>query len=495
MKGRSHGVRAVSIFISMLLGGCSLAEPVNVALTRYQRNDEPHRFTASNIGGRPVILVAISGGGSRATALGLSILKALRGYGYDLNGQQYRLVDDIRAVSSVSGGSVIAAYFVLAGPDRMDAIRKDFLEQDNMGTLEWEGASPVTWFRLIFTHFTRIEAFQKLLTQRLFGDTTFGSINTAERPILILNSTDMSSGEVFAFTPEMFDNICSDLSSLSLAAGVAASADFPVALSPMTVRNYSKDCAHNVEIPGWVSYALSTPSARFDDLEEFKRARYAASLRHLDERGTPTADPTKAPYRDIEYLHLLDGGVADNIGAHSLIPLYAKNYGAGGLFNAIDSGDLRQLVIVTINARSDAPNSIDQDPDTPGTIASISSVTSVPIDSTTAAVSALVREAGSALVDQQHIAPKESALHRLQIYDIAIDFDQIPDSQRKLRDVVKQIPTTWSLTTTQLDAVDEVGQILLKENPCFQKLLLDLHVKQNFVDQNRTSSCITRPPS
>ena len=58
---------------------------------------------------RPLILVAVSGGGSRAAALGWVILKEVAKFRYPASSPSRSLVDDIAVVSSVSGGSVIAA--------------------------------------------------------------------------------------------------------------------------------------------------------------------------------------------------------------------------------------------------------------------------------------------------------------------------------------------------------------------------------------------------
>ena len=63
----------------------------------------------------PLILVAISGGGSRAAALGWVILREVAKFRYSTDGQTRGLIDDIGVVSSVSGGSVIAAHFARAG--------------------------------------------------------------------------------------------------------------------------------------------------------------------------------------------------------------------------------------------------------------------------------------------------------------------------------------------------------------------------------------------
>jgi hypothetical protein len=74
--------------------------------------------------------------------------------------------------------------------------------------------------------------------------------------------------------------LCSDLDQLPLSVAAAASAAFPVALSPMSLRNYSyEECKGAIPGGGWISAELSLPLPRYIILEEYKRARYANALR------------------------------------------------------------------------------------------------------------------------------------------------------------------------------------------------------------------------
>jgi NTE family protein len=90
-------------------------------------------------------------------------------------------------------------------------------------------------------------------------------------PFVVMNSTDMESGEVFAFTPQRFDDLCSDLDQLPLSVAVSASAAFPVAFSPMSLRNYSYESCKR-PMPGWITADLTLPGPRYINLEEYKRA-------------------------------------------------------------------------------------------------------------------------------------------------------------------------------------------------------------------------------
>src|SRR5262249_17969766 len=125
----------------------------------------------------PVIFMAFSGGGSRATALSIDVLRQLRGITYSSHGLPMRLIDRVQVVSSVSGGSVAAAYFGLYGPDRIDGITPDFLDRDNMAELEWTAVNPITWLRLSTGTYTRIDALRDLFDARLFHGRTFAELD------------------------------------------------------------------------------------------------------------------------------------------------------------------------------------------------------------------------------------------------------------------------------------------------------------------------------
>ena len=61
------------------------------------------------------------------------------------------------------------------------------------------------------------------------------------------------------------------------------------------------------------------------------------------------------------------------------------------------------------------------------------------------------------------------------MYNIPVDFDQFLPEQRQLQTAVKNIGTSWSLSPDQLQQAVEAGRLLLRQHPCFQRLLLDLN--------------------
>src|SRR5262245_25678737 len=89
--------------ILLLLAGCATRFE-NFPLADGRDNPERRAVDVSHVE-RPLILVAISGGGSRAAALGWVVLRDIARFRYPDAGEPRRLIDDIGVVSSVSGGS------------------------------------------------------------------------------------------------------------------------------------------------------------------------------------------------------------------------------------------------------------------------------------------------------------------------------------------------------------------------------------------------------
>jgi NTE family protein len=164
----------------LVLAGCATRFE-NFPLTGNQVNPERRAVDVSHEE-RPLILVAVSGGGSRAAALGWVILKEVAKFRYPASSPSRSLIDDIAVVSSVSGGSVIAAYFALYGPEGLERFTPEFLVPDNMRTLGLDAVTPITWFQLAVTGSSRIDIVEELFDDQLFKRKTFFDLNQPGSP-------------------------------------------------------------------------------------------------------------------------------------------------------------------------------------------------------------------------------------------------------------------------------------------------------------------------
>ena len=206
---------------------------------------------------------------------------------------------------------------------------------------------------------------------------------------------------------------------------------------------------------------------RYTNLEEFKRARYANALRN-----------GKDAYRNEHYLHLLDGGLVDNQGVQSLTAVLVSPHSPARILEAINSGRVRRIAVITVNARADSDNGVGGNPAVPGLLKVDNTVIGAPIDSTTARSNASLQD----LVDTLNAAgaaparaPGRPLFSGLRVYNIPVDFDQFLPEQRQLQTAVKNIGTSWSLSPDQLQQAVDAGRLLLRQHPCFQRLLLDLN--------------------
>ena len=475
----------------LLTAGCASTHVENTPLPAGEGNPD-RRSIAPASPDRPVVLMTFSGGGSRAATLAESVLREMSQTRYSGIDGPHVLTEDIKLISSVSGGSVTAAWFGLRrGPGHwdgdLDDLRTDFLTQDNMAALELDAVNPITWFGLVTGRMTRIEAEQALFNERLYHDATLAALNQPGKPYIVLNATDMAGGQTFAMVPRRFDDVCSKYDILPVATAVSASAAFPILLTPVGFRNYSEDCQGRLRDGEWIKVDLSNPYTPYLNLAEYRDARYSNDLRH---------GPN--PFRQINYLNFLDGGLADNLGTQSLRSALIASYDDAQVLHAINEGKIRRLVVIVVNARSDPPNKLYQQPQQPGVVTQIQAVTSVPIDANTAnsqtALSALLTEFAQAAAG----AGNQAKFGGMQVYGITVDYDQIPadtPAHRALRDAAKDVPTAWTLTGPQLQVTEEAGRFLLRRNPCYRALLADLRAAQAFMageDKALTIPCTTK---
>src|SRR4029077_9483665 len=321
-----------------------------------------------------LVIVTMSGGRTRATALAMSVLRAMDKIKLASGAS---LADEIDIVSSVSGGSVTAGYFALYGTAGLPTLEKDFVRQDGMRAIIVEGLNPVGRAQLATPSKERIDLLVNYLDRQLFHDVTFEKlVERKRRPYLILNAADMVEGTPFPFTQYTMDLLCSDLSKVKLSTAVAASAAFPVALSPITLKNY-RTATHEPPCPGrppgWLKPAQDT-------------SWYLDPPRVVWQR-------TASAYADGQkkYIHLLDGGIADNLGVSEPYRLLTSDDVPVSLKQDIAAGKIRKIVFIMINARSFAGSDLDNSQATPGMLAMLTASIGSSIDRATFSTSERIR--------------------------------------------------------------------------------------------------------
>jgi len=171
-----------------------------------------------------LVVVAFSGGGTRSAALSLGVLKGLRDTAVHSGGRDRRLLDEIDIISSVSGGSMIAAYYGLHREGVFTDFETDFLRRDINAEVYGIYLLPWNWRWLVDPLYGTNDAMQAIYDRHMYHGATFADLQQRGRPLLLIQASDISFGTVFTFTQDQFDVLCSDLSRMPVARAVAASA-------------------------------------------------------------------------------------------------------------------------------------------------------------------------------------------------------------------------------------------------------------------------------
>src|SRR5438093_1184298 len=101
----------VQILLALLLAGCA-HYPVNAPLT-HATTETGYRFTNlshTNNSDSLFVILAFSGGGTRAAALSYGVLEELAKTQIIWEGKRGRLLDEVDLISSVSAGSFSPAF-------------------------------------------------------------------------------------------------------------------------------------------------------------------------------------------------------------------------------------------------------------------------------------------------------------------------------------------------------------------------------------------------
>ncbi len=453
--------------IGLVLIGCAQYTK-NARLAEYAP-EEGYRFNRLASGTNTdslFVVLTFSGGGTRAAALSYGVLKALSETEITWKGEKKRLLDEVDLISTISGGSFTGAYYALFGGRIFSDFEARFLKRDIEKELRRLLYNPVTLLRLASPYFDRIDLAAEFYHRTVFDRKTFGDLVVHRRPFLVVNATNMFLGERFEFTQDQFDLLGSDLSSYPIARAVAASSAFPILLSPITLNNHPQP--PDYERPDWIE----------DALEDYNRNR----RRYLRARNFLIyADKDDHPY-----IHLLDGGLADNIGLRAVIDSMRDDAREGGILQLTNLKKIEKLVVIVVNAKTAPPENIDKKKRAPGIADVAMKTATVAMDNysfeTVELIKELkarreqiertVRDCQALLNDRCAVAPTVPALKEIKYHIVEVAFEAIPDS--KEQEEFLSLPTNFSLKPSVVDRVIEKGGALLHQSSAFNDFMEEI---------------------
>ena len=416
---------------------------------------------AQPVSDRPFVLLAFSGGGTRAAAFSFGLMEALKQVEYTAgDGSKRLLLNDVEIISSVSGGSFTSAYYALFPDSFFDDFPRRFLYRDIQGGLLWRLFNPYNWIRLASADFSRIDMADEYYNSTIFENKTFADLLAKPKgsvPFLVLNATDISITHRFEFTQDQFDLLCSDLSGVSVSRAVAASSNFPVAFAPLTLDIYKETCG---PLPPWIALGLDpehNPKRRFAD------AAAAHSYREPDRH----------------YAHLLDGGLSDNLGVRGPFQAVTTTDSPWSILQYANLDNLGRLMVIAANAKTTKERSWDQKSAPPGLGAVLDVVLSGPMDDVSfdstemvdghfeqmQQLSRTVDSCNKRLSQVDPSAPQISNPIMTDFTFSELTFDNMPDP--RLRQCLQKLPTSFSLPEKTVDLLRKAAGYLLMNSTDF----------------------------
>jgi len=445
-QSRGRVARLAAALFSMFLAGCLGFSPANVPL---ERHDPTHGYrttakTQHRDPGNATIYLAFSGGGTRAAAFAYGVLEELRDTEIAGDGGRISMLEEVDTISGVSGGSFPAAYYGLFGDRIFEEFESRFLRKNVQAALIWRALRPWNLLRMATPWLSRSDLASRYYNEKVFEGATFADLSKAQGPRIHINATDLSSGERFTFNQGNFDIICSDLDVFPISTAVAASSAVPMLLSPITLENLAGTCDYDP--PDWIKRAVANANANP------RRAKSAKNFLDFQDRGRK------------KYIHLVDGGISDNLGLRASIDLLAAAGGIEEVRKIYDTKVPDHLVVIVVNAETDPNPQIDLTSAAPSFGQLMNSISGSQIRrynfETLVTMDSMLKEAGRDFRDLGHTVSTRM---------IVVSFDELNDESK--RRYYKLLPTSFSLTNQEVDDLRAAGRSLLRDSKEYQSLV------------------------
>jgi NTE family protein len=272
---------------------------------------------------------------------------------------------------------------------------------------------------------------------------------------LIDGATDLSSGAEFDFTSAQFELLCSSIDRVPLSFAVAASSSVPLLFSPLGVQNHRDGCPRPAPVATG-QQADPGDNARMR-LVKGEFAALASGNRH--------------------FIHLIDGGVSDNLGTRRIADYVEQVGGIGAVLAILGAGpdtpgrEPKRIVFVSVNSERRGPLPLDRSGDVPSTLAVLDAMI----------YSGLGRQSDeTSLVFADSVAQWRRELKALSgsrdvdIFSIEVKLSDLDDPD--LRDRVLAIPTAFRISEADTALLRQAAQRSLQQSADFGRFLSSVGV-------------------
>jgi NTE family protein len=190
-----------------------------------------------------------------------------------------------------------------------------------------------------------------------------------------------------------------------------------------------------------------------------------------------------APYLDSEkktYIHLVDGGVADNLGLRAVLDRVLSH---GDIWNTVKNSPIRsvhKVVFLVVNAETEVSHHWDKMESPPALAAMLDSYSSVSIARYNFETLMLLRESFDQWkkdIRMNRCSPgpvitEPGSCGDIEFQMVEVKFDALPDEAE--RTYFKRLPTSFVLKPEEVDKLRDAAHRILVQSHDFQQLLKDL---------------------
>lgn len=442
---RRFAVRVALFICSCVSPGCAWYSAVDKPLEQWTEA-ESELTRQENVGDRSpelAVMLAFSGGGTRAAALSYGVLKELSEIDVATHSGTHSLLDEVDVISSVSGGSFTAAYFALHGEQTFADFEERFLRRDVQWVLFRQWFNPVNWFKLLSQAYGRSDLAAEYYDKILFEGATLKDLASPAAPLLIINTTDLATGARFPLLRDYFGLICADFDSYPVSRAVAASSAVPVIFPPITLESFAGDCGF--QEPQWVSEALKQPG--------LPQSKIAAKLieEYQDRKQRP-------------WLHLVDGGVSDNLGLRAFYNAVSISDQPGSRLSLLRNPQAQHFLIISVNAYAKKTSSWVLERYSPSLFEVARAVSADQIVRYSDDTVQIVRYSFRDWIAEQSTRERPMSFHFVDV-----SFRQVQDE--KEREFLNRIGTSFDLSDEEVDRLIAAARKVLRESPELKEFL------------------------
>jgi NTE family protein len=188
--------------------------------------------------------------------------------------------------------------------------------------------------------------------------------------------------------------------------------------------------------------------------------------------------------KDRPYIHLVDGGVADNLGVRGVLEALEELAASAEFRGEIGFGDIRRIVLLVVNAHSAPKTDWDRHESPPGIIGQLLQASGVPIERYSFETIELMKDRAEIMKWRRELkvararlagateAEAEASVPKITLHAIDVSFDTIRDPEE--RAVFMNLPTSFVLPAEDIDGLREIAGRLLRQSAEYETIVREL---------------------